>query len=76
MTEQPLLGDIDMHVAEQAVWVEPVGASSVLVRQRVRYENGEQVETETPFKSLSEALTYANSLCRDETSEDIEVYEI
>jgi hypothetical protein len=76
MTEQPLLGDVDKPITEQAVWVEPVSASSVLVRQRVRYENGEQVETETPFKSLSEALTYANSLCRDDTSEKSDVYEI
>ena len=48
-------------------------AADAVVRERVLYKSGKEVETETPFSSLSEALAYASKLCRDDSSEEIEI---
>jgi hypothetical protein len=75
MTEHANLDGTDTAVINRAVWVEPTGVDSTVVRERVLYESGEEVETETPFTSLSEALAYASKLCRDDSSEEIEILE-
>ena len=68
MAENTVLGGAGAVVLDRAVWVEPTGVSSAVVRQLLHYEGGKAVETETPFTSLSEALAYARELCRDESS--------
>ena len=67
MTENTGLGGAGAMVLDRAVWVEPAGSSSAVVRQLLHYEGGKEVETETPFASLSEALAYARELCRDDS---------
>ena len=68
MTERTGLDGTGGIVLDRAVWVEPDGVSSAIVRQLLHYEGGKEVKTETPFTSLSEALAYARELCRDESS--------
>lgn len=75
MTEPASLDGTDTAVINRAVWVEPTGADSTVVRERILYECGKEVETETPFTSLSDALAYASKLCRDDSSEEIEILE-
>ena len=75
MAEHVNLESADTAILKRAVWVEPTGVDSTVVRERVLYESGEEVETETPFRSLSEALAYASKRCRDDESEEIETLE-
>ncbi len=75
MMDQANLDGTDTTVRDRAVWVEPTGADSAVVRERIHYQGGKEVETETPFTSLSEALAYASELCRDDSSEELEILE-
>ena len=75
MTEIAGLGDTSAVVLDRAVWVEPTGVSSAVVRQLLHYEGGKEVETETPFTSLSEALAFARELYRDDSSRDLKIIE-
>jgi hypothetical protein len=77
MTDCTIIGGAETPGARQAVTIESIGTDSAVVRQ-VWFEGGEQVERETLFASLGEALAYAGQLCRDDEDslEDIELVDI
>lgn len=73
MTECSIIGGAQTPEVRRAVTVESIGSDSAVVRQ-FWYEGDEQLQEETRFASLSEALAYASQLCKVEDSpEEIEL---